>query len=411
LYDLLLDATRIRLRAHVPVAAYLSGGLDSSIISAIAHGIIGSSLNTFSVSFEDPAFDESQYQLTVAQSLGTRHHSISCSAMDIARAFPDVIRHTERPVLRTAPAPLLLLSRLVRENGFKVVLTGEGADEFFGGYDIYKEAKVRAFWGAQPDSKTRPLLLKRLYPYLSDVQRQPLPYLQAFFRVRPEDMANPLFSHVPRWQLTSRLHMLFSRDLREQLAKDCLFSELTEALPSGFEKWPMFSRAQYLESAFLLPQYLLSSQGDRVAMANSVEGRYPFLDHRVVQFCASLPVPLRMKVLDEKYLLKQTFGKLIPDAVKQRPKQPYRAPDAASFYDARTGQATEKYVEDLLSPEALKRNGIFDSREVGRAVEKARQGQTAGFLPNAALVGIISTQLTIDQFISSSKETLSYATN
>jgi asparagine synthase (glutamine-hydrolysing) len=145
LHDLLLDATRIRLRADVPVGCYLSGGLDSSIVSAIAHGQIGSSLNTFSVSFDDEALDESKYQSEVASALGAKHQSVNCSCRDIARVFPDVIRHTERPILRTAPAPLFLLSRLVRANGFKVVLTGEGADEFFGGYDIYKEAKVRAF--------------------------------------------------------------------------------------------------------------------------------------------------------------------------------------------------------------------------------------------------------------------------
>lgn len=411
LQDLLLDATRIRLRADVPVGAYLSGGLDSSIVSAIAHGLIGSSLDTFSVSFEDQAFDESQYQQAVAQSLGTRHHSVHCSGRDIARVFPEVIRHTERPVLRTAPAPLMLLSRLVRGNGFKVVLTGEGADELFGGYDIYKEAKVRAFWGAQPESKSRPLLLKRLYPYIPELQRQPVAYLQSFFHVAKEDVASPWFSHIPRWNLTSRLQQLFSREVRQEMARHSAYDDLAALLPAGFARWPLFSRAQYLESVLLLPQYLLSSQGDRVAMANSVEGRYPFLDHRVVAFCAALPQRLKMNVLKEKYLLKRAFRHLIPEAITQRPKQPYRAPDAASFFDPRTGLQTEEYIGDLLSPERIRRDGIFDPHEVQKVVERARRGQTAGFLPNAALVGILSTQLVIDQFISHSKELSSYANN
>ena len=154
--SLLLDATRIRLRADVPVGAYLSGGLDSSVVTALAQKFVGSKLCTFSVAFDDPSLDETSFQQEVVRSLDTQHQSIRCSADDISEVFPEVIWHSERPVLRTAPAPLFLLSRLVRDSGFKVVLTGEGADEFLGGYDIYKEAKIRAFWAAQPDSKRRP---------------------------------------------------------------------------------------------------------------------------------------------------------------------------------------------------------------------------------------------------------------
>jgi asparagine synthase (glutamine-hydrolysing) len=144
----------------------------------------------------------------------------------------------------------------------------------------------------------------------------------------------------------------------------------------------------------------LSSQGDRMAMANSVEGRYPFLDHRVVSFCTTLPTRLKMKVLDEKYLLKRTFRKLVPEAIARRHKQPYRAPDAASFFNPATGEEREEYIGELLSPARIQRDGIFDSQEVAKVVELARRGQTVGFLPNAALVGIISTQLLVDQFIS-----------
>ncbi|HVW11318.1 MAG TPA: asparagine synthase (glutamine-hydrolyzing) [Bryobacteraceae bacterium] len=411
LRDLLLDATRIRLRADVPVGAYLSGGLDSSVITAIARGLAGSSVDTFSVSFDDPALDESKYQWDVARSLGTRHHSVRCSPRDIARIFPEVIRHAERPLLRTAPAPMFLLSRLVRASGFKVVLTGEGADEFFGGYDIYKEAKVRAFCSAQPQSKLRPHLLRRLYPYIPEIQKQPISWLQAFFHAGQNDLANPFFSHLPRWKLGSRLHLLFSREVRRELEKQNPYQDLAGRLPRGFAAWPLLARAQYLECSLLLPQYLLSSQGDRMAMANSVEGRYPFLDHRVVAFASALPQRLKMNVLDEKYLLKRTFRQMIPEDITRRRKQPYRAPDAISFFDPQTATHTEEYVGDLLSPERIRREGIFDCHEVQKTVERARRGQTAGFLPNAALVGVLSTQLLIHQFISHSKEIGAHATN
>ena len=162
LLHLLEDATRIRLRSDVPVGAYLSGGIDSALTTALIRKIASDRLRSFSLTFADAEFDESPYQLEASAFLQTQHSSVSCSQADIAKVFPDVIRHTEHPLFRTAPAPMYLLSRLVRENGFKVVLTGEGADEALGGYDIFKEAKIRRFWGRNPESKWRPLLLKRL---------------------------------------------------------------------------------------------------------------------------------------------------------------------------------------------------------------------------------------------------------
>ena len=146
LESLLIDATRIRLRADVPVGAYLSGGLDSSLTTAIVRNYTDSRLDTFSIAFENPEFDESHFQHRMADYLGTQHHVVQCSHADIGRVFPDVIWHTETPILRTAPAPLFLLSKLVNDHGLKVVLTGEGADEFLAGYDIFKEMKIRRFW-------------------------------------------------------------------------------------------------------------------------------------------------------------------------------------------------------------------------------------------------------------------------
>ncbi len=154
---MLLDATRIRLRSDVPVGAYLSGGLDSTLITALTKMLAGDRLRTFSVSFDDAEFNESAYQQEASAFLHTEHSEVHCSYEDIARVFPEVIWHTEQPIVRTAPAPLYLLSELVRDSGFKVVLTGEGADETMGGYDIFKEAKIRRFWGRNPASDWRPL--------------------------------------------------------------------------------------------------------------------------------------------------------------------------------------------------------------------------------------------------------------
>jgi asparagine synthase (glutamine-hydrolysing) len=397
LLELLIDATRIRLRADVPVGAYLSGGLDSTVITSLIKRFTSSTLRTFSVGFEDAEFDESSYQRGVIDFLGADHESIRCADADISNVFPDVIWHTEKPVLRTAPAPMFLLSRLVRDRGFKVVLTGEGADEILGGYDIFKEAKIRRFWSLFPDSKRRPTLLRRLYPYMKNIQAQPEAYLRAFFRTSPGDCADPFFSHLPRWSMTSRLKLLYSDAMRETIGTYDPVAEIAANLPKAYASWDGLCQAQYLETAQLLPGYILSSQGDRMGMAHAVEGRFPFLDHRVVQFASSLPPVLKMKVLNEKHLLKRAALGLIPESVRLRKKQPYRAPDAKSFFGP--GGALVAYADEQLSPERLKQDGIFNPAAVSRLIAKARTGQDLGAKDNMGVVGVLSTQLLIDRFI------------
>jgi asparagine synthase (glutamine-hydrolysing) len=400
LLELLVDATRIRLRADVPVGAYLSGGLDSTIITAIIKRFTSTPLRSFSLAFEDAEFDESVHQREVTDFLETEHEAIHCTSADIARIFPRVVWHAEKPMLRTAPAPMMLLSRLVRDRGYKVVLTGEGSDEVFGGYDIFKETKIRRFWSTFPASKMRPALLRRLYPYMKNIQAQPEAYLRAFFRTTAEDCSDPFFSHLPRWSLTSKVKLFYSDDFRAQLGPYDPLADLHMALPANYTEWDGFTQAQYLETAHLLPGYILSSQGDRMGMANSVEGRFPFLDYRVVQFAASLPPRLKMKVLNEKYLLKRAVRGLIPESVRNRKKQPYRAPDAKSFFG--TNGTLVDYAEEMLSPGRLAEDGIFNPSAVGRLVAKARTGQDLGTKDNMAFVGVLSTQLLVHQFIRNS---------
>ena len=399
LLELLLDATRIRLRSDVPIGAYLSGGLDSTVIAALVKKLGITHLKTFSVAFEDEEFDESNFQNEATKFLETEHRGILCSAQDIGRIFPEVVWHTEKPLLRTAPAPMFLLSKLVREQGYKVVLTGEGSDEVLGGYDIFKEAKIRRFWAQYPDSRFRPILLRRLYPYMKNLQSQPDAYLRAFFHVRKDDLASPFFSHLPRWDMTSKLKIFFSRETRDQLKHHSMMGRLDAELPTDFGQWDSFSQSQYLEAAYLLPGYILSSQGDRMAMAHSVEGRYPFLDYRVVEFASRLSPQLKMKVLDEKYLLKVAAGDLIPQTIRERSKQPYRAPDSRSFFGEGNDNSLMEYVEELLGPRSITEAGLFDHGPVSKLIAKVRAGQVIGVKDNMAFVGILSAQLVVDRFI------------
>ncbi len=394
LLALLHDATKIRLRSDVPVGTYLSGGIDSTVITALSRKIVQKELRSFSIGFEQADLDETSFQHEASSFLGTRHSAMCCRYQDIAQVFPDVVWHTEQPILRTAPAPLYLLAKLVHDSGFKVVLTGEGADEMLGGYDIFKETKIRQFWSRQVNSSWRPLLLKRLYPYMDNIQRQSLEYLKHFFHVIGQDLNSPFFSHLPRWELTAKSKALYSEDTKTGLTSYDAVRSLLPDLPDEYHALSPFAKAEFLEARYLLPGYILSSQGDRMAMAHAVEGRYPFLDHRVVTFASRLPTRLKMKTLDQKHLLKRAVKGMIPESIRTRHKQPYRAPEGRSFFNH-----GGTYIDDILSPLRIKQDGIFNPRSTEALVRKFRSGRETSVKDNMALIGVLSTTLLIERFI------------
>ncbi len=390
LRELLVDAIRLQLRADVPVGAYLSGGLDSSGIVAMIRGFTQTPVRTFSVAFEDGEFDESEHQMAMVRHLGTDHTTLRCTRRDIGDAFPRLIRHTETPVLRTAPVPLMLLAGSVREQGYKVVLTGEGADEVFGGYDLFKEAKIRRFWARQPDSRLRPLLLQRLYGYLENSPVRNPAFAQSFFGQGMEHLQRPIFAHTPRWATSQRALSFLSPELRAGIGDWNPLDAYERTLPAEISSWSGLARDQYVEAKSLLAGYLLSSQGDRVAMASSIEGRVPYLDHRVIEFANRLPPSFKIRGMTEKYILRRALADLLPEEILQRTKQPYRSPDSQSFFFG--GQPLD-YVAELMGTDSIRAAGYFDPVSVGRLVEKCRQGRATGFADNQAFVGILSTML------------------
>jgi asparagine synthase (glutamine-hydrolysing) len=389
---LLRDSVGIRMRADVPVGGYLSGGLDSTITCALAAPMSPLDFRTFSVTFADPSLDESSYQRLVAERLGSRHCARHIDADAIARVFPTVVRHAETPLVRTAPAPLFLLSELVRENGIKVVLTGEGSDEMFLGYDLYKETKVRLFCLRRPESAGRARLFDRLYPYLGENRGGE--FWRRFFLAAgsPDDS---LFSHLPRFGLTARIKSFYSPAVRAALDGFDPLSELRDGLPQAFGSWDPIHRAAYLEIKTLLSSYLLSSQGDRMAMAHGIEGRFPFLDPHLSEFAAALPPGSKLRGLNEKEILKRWARRVIPTEVADRSKQPYRAPDVPAFFS----KEQPEYVRELLEPSAVREVGLFEPAAVSGLVRRCESGRATGFAENQALVGVLSAQLWYDAFV------------
>jgi asparagine synthase (glutamine-hydrolysing) len=394
LRDALERATALRLlRADVPVGCYLSGGLDSSLIAAMAR-TLQPRLITFSLRFSDAEYDEGAYQRLMVDRLGSTHVELAVTRRDIADAFPAAIRHIERPILRTAPAPLMLLSRAVRESGLEVVLTGEGADEMLAGYDLFREARVRRFWAREPTSKLRPRLLDRLYPYLARGPAAARAMGRELFG-RDLDRADAVdFAHAPRWRAAAALQRMFSPELRAQLVGFDPVAELVASMPAELTGWDPLARDQYVEIRTLLSGYLLSSQGDRMAMANGVEGRYPFLDREVVELACAMPADHKLRVLDEKHVLKRVAASLVPNPIVRRPKQPYRAPDALALCEA-------PWLESLLTASAIAEAGVFDAAAAARLTAKclAAPGQLSN-ADNMALTGLVSTQLLHRELIS-----------
>lgn len=389
--DQLSDAVDLRLRADVPVGAYLSGGLDSSVIADLARSADRSPLQTFAVRFADPAFDETAEQRRMATKLGTEHHEIVCGAPEIQNALEDVVWHCEAPLLRTAPVPLFLLSGLVRAAGMKVVLTGEGADELLAGYSIFKEDKVRRFWARQPDSALRPALLARLHPEVAAAGARDSQLWQRFFGRGLTDTDHPFYSHLIRWRNTGWSTRVLSPDLRGSIDLDAMNRAAEKELPADWNALTPLARAQWIEIHSFLSSYLLSYQGDRVAMAHGVEVRYPFLDPGVVEFCSGLPTRLKMPALRDKVTLRRLASRSLPPEIWRRPKMPYRAPMTTALF----GPDMPEYIRALVSPANIARLGLVDPTAAAHLVAKATRsdGRMSGEREEMALVGLLTLQL------------------
>lgn len=399
LRDLLERSVSLRTRGDAPVGAYMSGGLDSSTISQIASQQHGT-LKTYSIRFKDPACDEHIYQQVMSSALKSDHHEIEITESEIASTFPEVVWHAESPLIRTAPVPLFLLSSAVKRSGLKVVLTGEGADELLLGYDLYKA--VRATRRAKSGNTMENDLLRDI------LDRDPFyhPENERLAFTHPRELFSkwlPLCEgfwgvHEARWRNMSRVKRHYSEDVRRELSKYEPRDDLNACLPKDFLSMPEASRAQILDYSTLLGGYLLSSQGDRMSMGNSVEQRFPFLDHNIAEYLSTIPSSLKIHKEDEKYLLKKAMAPTLPKEITQRRKMSYTAPGLRSFFKRRPS-----YFDHLLSKEAIVSAGYFDSTSVSNLIQQTENNLSPGSDYYSALVPILSTQILHNLFVSRSK--------
>jgi len=401
LKERLHDSIALRLRSDVPVATYLSGGLDSSIITALASEQLNGKLSSFSISFDHAEHDESKYQNLVSRRIGTEHHVVKVTLSDIASNLRSALWHTESPIFRSAPVPMYLLAREMRKAGYKVALTGEGADEIFLGYDLFKETLFRIELRQPGDGQKQLEKLSKLYSYLPHFNEKNARVLFNFFSQTTAETVPGLFSHEVRFKNSLTACQLLSGTANNASSPSKALAREISILYPGYAEYSAIEKAQALEFTTLLSGYLLSSQGDRMTAAHGVEGRCPFLDPSIAAFGLNLSPDLRLHDgVNEKFILKSAFADYLPPEIISRPKQPYRAPDAVAYL--RGSQRQD--VLDLLSSNSLAQCGYLDSKNAESFVKRISATPDGAISPrdDHAFMLLLSTvminQLFIDDF-------------
>lgn len=391
----LMKAVEIRLRADVPVGAYLSGGLDSSMIVAMACKLKGVAINTYTVRVDDPSLDELSGANQSARHIGTKPPIVQDFRTEDAMAmYPQLIHAAEAPVIDTSCAALMMLAKRVHANGQKVVLTGEGADEWLAGYPWYKVSKIFNAMDFIPGMKLSDMA-RRSFLKLSHV-----PHYPATDRRKWEDSVGGSNAWIDSYGVLALSKLRFyGEPMREVLAKANPWAELGMDLDRA-KHWDPLNRSLWVGARVTLAGHLLQSKGDRVAMNSSVEVRYPFLDEAVFDFTAKLHPKWKLRGFRDKYLLRLVAERWLPKEIARRHKAIFRAPLDSFHIDPQP-----RFVTQLLSEESLKRTGYFDQAQV-QHWRTAYRGMRAGSLPRLSvemgLAAVVATQLWHHTFIDGS---------
>jgi asparagine synthase (glutamine-hydrolysing) len=382
-------AVERRLRADVPVVSYLSGGVDSSLVAALASAQRKAQgrepIRTYTISINDPALNEKRAAVQVARHLGLAQVIVECGRHDVLRTYPELIRAAEGPVIDTSCAALLMLARAVHRDGYKVALTGEGADEWFAGYPWYKIHRLLCCLDAIPGVQLRQGA-RRAYLWLTNAPE---------FRWNVARKVEAIIGGPNAWQDLYGLFGLskmyfFSQSMWEQLEDHNSFADLQLNL-ERVRKWHPLNRSLYLGARVMLPGLLLASKGDRVAMNSSVETRYPFLDEDVFAFIARLHPGWKMRGLRDKLLHRHLAEHWLPYPVAWRRKGMFRAP-----LDSVLTTSSPSFVDELLCPQSLRKTGYFDPSAVTHwrsALHKMGDGSLQRTMVEMGLVGVVATQL------------------
>jgi asparagine synthase (glutamine-hydrolysing) len=391
---LMLGAVERRLRADVPVAAYLSGGIDSSLVVAMAARIRGNPPPTFTVRVKARHYDESGPAGIVARHVGAHPVVVPVGEADVLDAYPDLVQAAEAPVIDTASAAALMLAREVHRHGYKVALAGEGSDEWLGGYPWHKVHRLLGMFDVIPGVP----LSRAVRRLLSRIVGTP-PATRSHARSIFESLGHFSAFHDVYSLMTASRFIFFSDAAVDALREHNPYLALEPDL-DRINRWHGLNQSAYWAARIHLPGHLLSLKGDRVAMASSVEMRYPFLDEDVFGFLAALHPRWRLRGFRDKYILRLVGERYLPSEIAWRRKVMFRAP-MDSFFVRRDG-AIPPFVDELLSEDSLRKTGWFNVRNVHAWRDRLRSGAwnpRQRLMVQLGMVGVVSSQLWYHTFI------------
>jgi asparagine synthase (glutamine-hydrolysing) len=378
--SVLLAAVNKRLRADVPVVSYLSGGVDSSLVVAMANKALGRPIPTFTISIQDKALNEESEALQVARHLGCDPVVVPVGRDELRTGYPELIAAAECPVIDTSCLGLLRLAQSVHAHGYKVALTGEGADEWIAGYSWFKVNKLAGFLDRIPGVPVG-AYLRKLFLVATG---------QPSFPVRLIRRTQELLGGPNGWldvygMMSLNKLRFFVPEVRDQILARSPWEDLE--LPAELHRWHPFNRQMYIGARVMLPGHLLASKGDRVAMHSSVETRYAFLDEDVLAYISKLHPRWKLRgLLKDKFVERKVAQKWLPESVAWRRKHMFRAPmdswiketgdrgqgagDGRSPPVETGGLGSEGWIEQVLSPESLRQAGYFDPGAVASARQR-----------------------------------------
>ena len=368
----LIEAVQLRLEADVPVACYLSGGIDSCSTLGMASAAQQSAVKAFTIGFDDADYDESIIATEMAESVGADQDIMRLNADHLYDNLEETLWHTERTIYNTLGVAKLLMSRHVKNAGYKVVITGEGSDELFSGYPAFRRdmflhgmdtlpPQERKEWEALLDESNK--LFKGAMLAEDELHDEALDALIGF---TPSCLQPWLASaeHVPG---------LLSPQLRKQTKHYQPGKAIAEALDANMlENRHPLDKAQYVWIKTMLEGQILTWGGDRVDMANSMEARPPFLDHELAEVATKLPPSMRIKGRTEKYVLREAMKGVLPETLYKREKFAFMAPPAHT--DPKKWQAMQELADKYLNDQAIEEAGLLDIQGV-RAIFKLHDAE------------------------------------
>jgi asparagine synthase (glutamine-hydrolysing) len=373
LEEILKKSIKARLHADVPVGFYLSGGLDSSLIAYYADKYIEGEKNSFSINFPDKRISEAESQILMVNQIGSAHTESMITPKSVAKLLPKAIYHSETPLKETYNTASYVLSESVHKKNMKAVLTGEGADELFGGYVGYKFDKIRGKYKKE---------------ILSEEER----------RLRYSIWGDENFFYERNFtdSLELKRHLYSGRLLEEFNEFNCLNHQIVSA--KKLQNVHITNKRSYIDFKLRLPEHLLADHGDRMCYANSIEARYPFLDLNVIKFASQMPPELKLHNLKEKYILKELAKNKLPNKIINRPKFAFVAQGTPELLQLREKES--EYIYDILSYDRLKRMGFFNPDYILQLVHQYEQPGYRLNLPfeSDLLIIVITFALFLEEF-------------